>query len=308
MKQVKPLESFLDADKELSLFDIVLPLLKMSERGVPEEHLGSCFPIGIGLYATAAHVFEPFMQARHRYKPFDRRSEPPSLEEKLARQRDMVDSKLFEGVDVNCGALVLDQAAIREGTFKPLGFSLARHVVIFLDDDLALLFLHEDKRRNVRSLHQPLNVLPIVETPKGEEEIIVTGFPGRHNRFEIGVVDVKLEGAARLGLVASEGKLSQLHDVKRDEGQCFYPCIETTASMLHGDSGGPAISKERCGVVGVNSAGLDSPGYSVVSWTGKALDWDFELPFDLTLGSLAIPAGQPVSLRRMAEAKVIFVV
>jgi hypothetical protein len=40
MKQLKLAESFLDDKQELSLFDVVLPLLKMSERGVPEALLG----------------------------------------------------------------------------------------------------------------------------------------------------------------------------------------------------------------------------------------------------------------------------
>lgn len=309
MRQVTAADSFLDDAHELSLFDVVLPLLKLDERGKPTGHLGSCFPIGIGLYATAAHVFEPFMEARRRYKPPDPRAEPLSHQEKLDRQRDMIAEEAFEGVDVNCGALVLDQAATREGEYRSLGFSLVRHVVSFLDDDLALLFLHDDKRRNSCNQRQPISVLPIVENPMEGDEIIVAGFPGRTNRFDIGVVDGKLQGRVGLGLVASEGTISRLHPVKRDEGQCFYPCIETTASMLNGHSGGPAISKASSGVAGVNSAGgQHMPGYSVLSWTGKALDWDFELPFDLTLGEQVVAAGQPVSLRRMAEAGVVHIV
>lgn len=308
MKQVPLAESFFDDERELSLFDVVLPLFKMTDRAVPEELLGSCFPIGIGVYATAAHIFDPFMQARHRYKPLDPREEPPTLEEKQDRQREMKADRLFEGIDVNCGAMVLDQAAIREGQYKLCGFSLVRHVVIFLDDDLALLFLHEDKRRNSNGEVSPITCLPLVENPKAGDSITVAGFPGKNNQINVQVVDGKIEGAAGLGLVASDGEITHMHEVKRDEGHCFYPCIETTASMLPGHSGGPAISKETWGVSGINSASFGGDGYSVISWSGKALDWEFELPFETTLGTHKIPCGSPVSLRRMAECEVIKII
>lgn len=308
MKQVTFAESFLGDDRELSLFDVVLPLFKLTDRGVPEALLGSCFPIGIGVYATAAHIFEPFMQARHRYKPLDPRREPPTLQEKLARQQDMKAERLFEGINVNCGALVLDQAAIREGRYNLLGFSLVRHVVIFLDDDLALLFLHEDKRRNAKGEVAPIACLPLVETPKVGDGITVTGFPGKNNRMKVEVVDGKIQGDFWLGLVASDGEITNMHEVKRDEGHCFYPCIETSASMLPGHSGGPAISKESWGVSGVNSASIGGEGYSVISWSGKALDWEFELPFETTLGTHTIPCGSSISLRRMAECEVIRII
>jgi hypothetical protein len=308
LKQLKLAESFLDDKQELSLFDVVLPLLKMGDRGVPELLLGSCFAIGVGVYATAAHIFEPFMQARHRYKPFDPRKEPPTIGEKLDRQSDMTANKLFEGVDVNCGAIVLDQAAIRAGQYKLIGFSLVRHVVIFLDDDLAILFLHDDKRRNVNADRHPIAILPIIENPKVGDEITVAGFPGKNNQINFGVVDGKIEGAAWIGLVASDGVITHKHEVMRDVGHCFYPCIETTASMLPGHSGGPAISKETWGVSGVNSASIGGHGYSVISWAGKALDWDFELPFDIILGKHSIPSGDPISLRRMAECEVIRII
>jgi len=48
MKQFTLAESFLADDRELSFFDVVLPLFKMTDRGVLEALLGSCFPIGIG--------------------------------------------------------------------------------------------------------------------------------------------------------------------------------------------------------------------------------------------------------------------
>ncbi|MEZ6048747.1 MAG: CPXCG motif-containing cysteine-rich protein [Planctomycetaceae bacterium] len=308
MKQLKVEESFLDDYQELSLFDVISPLFKMDEHGVPEQLLGSCFAIGVGIYATAAHIFDPFTEARRLYKPLDPRDGPPPLEDKLNRQADMKANRLFEGVDVNCGALVFEHSGIREGKLSPKGFSLVRHVVIFLDEDIALLFLHEDERGSTTNDQRPIAILPLIEHPQVGEVLTVAGYPGSNNRIQFDVIEQKIEGAAWIGLVASEGEITRLNEFKRDEGQCFYPCIETTASMKPGHSGGPAISKDSWGVVGVNSSSLGNHGYSVVSWIGKAIDLDFELPFEIKLGTKAISSGSPISLRRMAECNVIRII
>ena len=313
MKQLVLSESFLDEEKELSYFDVVHPLLKLNAFGVPELILGSCFPIGIGIYASAAHIFKPFEEARREYKPYFPREEAMSEEEKIERMKDMQARNLFEAVDVNCGAMILDQAEIRLGNRRLLGISLARHVVVFLDHDLALIFLHDDKRRNVRGERSPITCLPIVEKPNIGEEITVAGFPGKNNKLKIEVKNGKIEGAIGLGLVASSGEITAKHIDKRDDAKCFYPCFETTACMLSGHSGGPAISVESWGVVGVNSTGFDSESggaieYSVVSWIGKALDAEFVLPFDVTLGKREVTAGENISLRLMAEYEVIRII
>ena len=86
MEQLKPEESFLDDEKELSLFDVVFPLFEMDINTKPLKLLGSCFPIGKGIYATAAHVFKIFTDVRNEYKPLDPQDRVMSLEEMLDRQ------------------------------------------------------------------------------------------------------------------------------------------------------------------------------------------------------------------------------
>jgi hypothetical protein len=135
--QVGLLTSFLDDERKLSFYDVVFPLVKLRANRTPEYLLGTCFPLGSGLYATAAHIFDAFMNVRDRYKGLDRRPDPLTVEEKTERQKDMQENHLFESLDVNCGALVLDQAELRKGNYKALGFSLVYHVLLFLDDDFA---------------------------------------------------------------------------------------------------------------------------------------------------------------------------
>jgi hypothetical protein len=314
MKQISLSESFLGEDKRLSYFDLVHPLFKMNSLGVPESLLGSCFPIGVGFYVTAAHIFEPFEETRREYKPYFPRAEPLSLEEKTERMNDMRNRKdLFKNVDVNCGAVILDQSAIRVGRLKHRGRSLARYVVIFYDYDLAIIFLHEDERRNIDGERMPIACLPIIEEPKVGEKFTLVGFPGKNNRIKVEVRDGELVGEAWLGLVASSGEITAKHEVKRDEAKCFYPCLETTACMLSGHSGGPAISTDSLGVLGVNSTGFDAEDgsvieYSVVSWMGKALDAEFALPYEMTLGKRKVKAGENISLRVMAECDVIKII
>ena len=301
MRQVKLQDSFLDERRELSLYDVVFPLLSMTESGVPEFLLGSCFPLGRGLYATAAHVFEPFMIARRRYTRLQSCDTPLTDDEKSERARDIATARPFDDIDVNCGALILDQAAIRNGEFRLVGFSLVKHIEMFLDDDLALLFLHDDKRRNKHGDIAPIGCLPITESPSVGEKVTVTGFPARNHRIKIEQKDRLVDFSAWLGLVESSGEICKLNTVKRDNAVCFFPCIETTARMAAGHSGGPAISIDTGGVIGVNSTGLESTAYSVVSWIGKALDHEFTLPFAVQAGDCDIAPGRVVSLRLLAK-------
>ncbi len=314
MKQITPEASYLDSSKELSFFDVVHPLFKLDTFGVPTSLLGSCFPIGIGIYVTAAHVFEPFEEAWREYKPYFPRYEPLSMTEKFDRLKDMQQrNDLFQNADANCGALILDQAAIRAGVLKHVGMSLARHVIVFFDHDLALIFLHEDKRRNIMGNRSPIACLPIVENPKVGEQFILAGFPGKNNKLKIDVSNNTIGGSIGLGLVTSTGQITSLFPVKRDDSKCFFPCFSTTARMLSQHSGGPAISVDSWGVLGVNSTGFDGEDgttidYSVVSWIGKALEAKFDLPFDIQLGSKTVKAGDAFSLRTMADSGVIHII
>jgi hypothetical protein len=148
MPPVRIEKSFIDGERTLSYYDLVLPFFKMEADGTPTKLVGTCFPVGRGIYLTAAHNFDGFQEARGRYKRQSAEKKAPTLEEMAQRLQWMKEDRFLEGADVNTGALVLDPAAIRRGKLEPLGFSLVTSLIMALDFDLAVLFVADDKRRN----------------------------------------------------------------------------------------------------------------------------------------------------------------
>ena len=136
-------------------YDLVLPFYKMAADGTPTELVGTCFPIGIGIYLTAAHNFAGFEEARRTIQTAVGRKDGPNSGGDGQRLQWMKEDHFLEGEDVNCGALVLDQVAIRRGKLKALGFSLVTSVIMTLDFDLAVLFVRNDQRRNPRRQQKP---------------------------------------------------------------------------------------------------------------------------------------------------------
>jgi len=276
MPPVLVADSFMDDERKVSYYDVVLPLYKLAQGRSPEL-IGTCFPIGIGIYLTAAHNFDIFGQVKHHYGRRGGEMTQLTREELLERQREMEKDRFLEGADVNLAPLVLDQAAIRRGELKALGFSLPPFVSVAYDFDLAVIFSPNDLRRNAEGQASPIPVLTIQETPVIGQKIEVAGFPGANHR-----IDVTDEGGQRttaigLTMIVNEGEIVELHPVMRDAGIAFYPCIQTTVNILPGHSGGPAFCKETLNVVGINSTG-GFTDYGMISWIGKALDADRRIP------------------------------
>src|SRR5438309_9004671 len=90
----------------------------------------------------------------------------------------MREDPFLEGADVNTGALVLDQTAIRRGKPEPLGFSLVTGVMMKLDFELAVLIVADDKRRNPEGQAAPIACSSFIETPRVGQRIAVAGLPG----------------------------------------------------------------------------------------------------------------------------------
>lgn len=300
MPAIKVEDSYIDAERMLSYYDLVLPFYKMNADGSPKNLVGTCFPIGRGIYLTAAHNFDAFLAARNRYKRRSAEKTPPTLEEMAHRLQWMKEDRFLEGVDVNTGALVLDQAALRRGKLEPLGFSLVTSIMMALDFDLAVLIVADDKRRNADGQEAPISCFSLIETPHIGQAISVAGFPGECNELAINESGEKPQFSIGLSLVVNEGIVSELHPIMRDLGHAFFPCLQTTADILPGHSGGPAFCRETLSVVGISSIG--GIAGSMISWVGKALDAELVTPIGLTIGGKTLNAGGATTLRKIAEA------
>ncbi|WP_373650313.1 trypsin-like peptidase domain-containing protein [Schlesneria sp. DSM 10557] len=303
MPHVLVADSFLDEERKVSYYDVVLPFFKMAADGTPIEHVGTCFPIGIGIYLTAAHNFEGFQKTRGRYKRQSPEKTAPTMEEMVERLEWMKEDKFLEGADVNCGAIIFDPAAIREGQLKPLGISYVTSVLMTLDFDLAVLLVRDDARRNLDGERTPIPCLSLIENPHIGQKIAVAGYPGAKNKFKLTEVDGKPKVNFGVSLVVNEGEITDLYPIMRDVGPAFFPCLQTDIDIAPGQSGGPAFCKETLSVVGINSIG--GIGGGLVSWAGKAFDAELLTPIGLTIGGKSLNAGEATTLRELAEAGMI---
>ena len=179
--------SFVDDERTISYYDFVHPLYKIHDAG-PPELIGTCFPIGIGIYLTAAHNFDLFGAVRNQFKNQSGEKAAPTEEEMPERKRIMEETRFLEGTSVNLAPLILDQAAIRQGQLKNLGFSLPVFVSVAYDFDLAVLFVENDVRRNPEGQPKPIACLSIQETPTVGQKVVVAGFrprcPDRRGGFQ----------------------------------------------------------------------------------------------------------------------------
>ncbi len=132
------------------------------------------------------------------------------------------------------------------------------------------------------------------------QKIAVAGFPGESNELTTTEAGEKSKYSIGLSLVVNEGEIVKLHPDMRNLGHAFFPCLETTADIRPGQSGGPAFCMETLSVVGINSIG--GIGGGLVSWVGKALDAELVTPIGLTLGGQRLEPGEGTTLRKMGEA------
>ena len=54
MPSIRVKDSFIDEERTVSFFDLVLPLYRMADNGMPIKLEGTCFPIGRGIYLGSA--------------------------------------------------------------------------------------------------------------------------------------------------------------------------------------------------------------------------------------------------------------
>lgn len=199
--------------------------------------------------------------------------------------------------------MILDQAALRQGKLEPLGFSRVTSVIMALDFDLAVLFIEDDKRRNPDGKKGPIACFSLIETPHVGQEVAVAGFPGESNKLGITEDGGEPKSSFGLSLAVNEGEVTELYPVMRDSGHAFFPCLKTSADIRPSHSGGPAFCRETLSIVGINSIG--GIAASMISWVGKALDAELVTPIGLTIGGQTVKAGGAMTLRTLADARVI---
>lgn len=243
-------ESFFPRIPNVSIYDVVFPVVSLTAEGRPSHLIGTCFALGdSGLYATAAHLFDEFDAINQALR------QTGEIEEfHESDHEDLIDQ---EGM--KCGIVHFYRN-------EWLGITLVDALTMCIAHDVAFLYAAND----FRGRNKPR--LSIIEFPVIGDEIQVVGYPDSHNGMQVVGGDVP-DLSFDLALVDSVGKIEEPFPNGRDNNLAYFPCLSTSASMRSGQSGGPVIDMDKMGVVGINSrsfAGVDN--YSVVSWLGKALD------------------------------------
>jgi hypothetical protein len=279
-------QSYFPAKPAVSAYDLAFPVVRLTPDVLVVGLLGTCFPVANGLYVTAAHLFEPFSTINREL----RRQQGGSGQIRVTLD------ELVDAESMKCGILTFD----RKGKG---GVTLVDALTMCLSHDMALLFAANDLRGRSRPL------LPIVELPGVGDEIVLLGYPATSNDIQTDPED-PAQVVAHLILLEGRGRITASHPEGRDKVLATYPCLETSASMSSGQSGGPVLDCKRVAVIGVNSRSHgEEADYSVVSWLGKALD----VPFGFDGVEFRSASGKAVrvnntTLRKLADAGIVQIV
>ena len=277
-------ESFFPRIPNVSIYDVVFPVVSLTTEGIPFQLIGTCFALGsCGLYATAAHLFDEFGSINQALR---QTGEIEKFHE--SDHEDLIDR---EGM--KCGIVHFYRN-------EWLGITLVDALTMCIAHDVAFLYAAED----LRGRNKPR--LSIIENPVIGDDILVVGYPASHNGMQVvggEVPDLSFD----LALVDSAGQIEESYPNGRDSHLANFPCFSTSASMRSGQSGGPVIDMSKMGVVGVNSrsfAGVDN--YSIISCLGKALDVliDFE-DLEVRNDSGEVIPLKNTTLRQLAKRGVI---
>lgn len=272
--------SFFPRAPKISIYEVVFPLVKVDKKGNVIESLGSCFAIaGGGLYLTAAHIFKPFLDINTELRKY------PEQRSKLYYDLNEYRCAIVKQISAGNGNLRWELKTIHSLCFS-------------CDQDLVFLLV-EDEDFEACSPR-----LPIKENPMTGDRIKIVGFSKEYNFSK---PNAKGSKDLFMALVESEGVIQQLFEEKRDSVMCWFPCLQTSAQMDSGHSGGPAILWPDLAVCGINSVSPDD-GYSMVAWLGKSLD----SPIGLTGYSLSIEGKshnlEDMTLRDLSQHGVVNIV
>jgi hypothetical protein len=243
-------ESFFRNRSDVSIYDVIFPVVSLSADGSESKLIGTCFALGShGLYATAAHLFEEFGEINQELRKSGKIEEFHE-----ADHEDLIDHDRMR-----CGIVHFHRD-------QWLGISPVDRLSMCIAHDVAILFSAND----YRGKNKP--GLSIIETPAKDDEVLVLGYPDSHNSMNV-VGGENSELAFDIALAGSSGRITEEFSYRRDGFLAFYPCFSVSAFMSHGQSGGPCLNMKNMGVIGINSRSMDGKdAYSVVSWLGKALD------------------------------------
>lgn len=237
--------SYFPQDPSVSVYQVVFPVFKIDEYAKPLELIGSCCAIGAGgLFISAAHLFKPFSDLKHE------REKPDIFRKRFTYQQDelRVGVCKFQKKDSAMAAKILP----------------VQDLNLFTEHDIALFWVQEGE---MPPRNQPR--LAICENPKLGQNIKIIGYPGVGNAFA--PQDERNKAVFASSLVESNGIITNFFPTGRDHGHAWFPCIETSARMAAGHSGGAAIDFSIPALIGTNSVSGDENS-SLVSWVAKILD------------------------------------
>lgn len=250
----------------LNPYDVVLPLFSANEFGQPKSQIGSCFSISrIGLYMTAAHIYRPFQDLIAEYK------KPAILRQRSLR---------WHMNDLRTAVLRSER---QNKEIKPI-YDPVEAVFIFMTTDIALIF--------ATPRGDGPHFLPAAFLGDGMAQGMAVshlGYPGIENKIEWTENAISCD----ITLVETQGLLGNLYPEGRDHGHAWFPCVQSSANIAPGHSGGPVLFQRKPVVIGVNSIS-DGESGSILAPIGYILD--SPITTDITIK----PAGEaPFSLKDM---------
>jgi hypothetical protein len=282
MKKIPLSQSYFPQDTKVSVYQVVFPVFKIDENVKPIELLGSCCAISNGgLYLSAAHLFQPFVDYKNE-------QQKPNVLRKLLRYKK---DELRVGIGKFYG----------EGSQTRFKILPVHNLNIFTDHDIAIFMVQEEQMPPPDGPR-----LAILENLKLKQSLKIIGYPGTANSFAKGENNSKSTFHAALD--ESEGRILAFYPNGRDRGHAWFPCIETDAKMNAGHSGGAAIDFSVPALVGINSiSGNDD--LSLVSWIAKILDEEFGMEgLLLTTNDGAQIKLESITLRQLSRMGLIKII
>lgn len=98
--------------------------------------------------------------------------------------------------------------------------------------------------------------------------VIMLGYPLTEIKTKGNLLNINLK------YVSQEGHVSDVHELKRDNGMLNFPCFRIDSPVNHGFSGGPVFWEDRiCGIV--SGGGFDDCTYAASLWPLCLLEYKY---------------------------------
>jgi hypothetical protein len=263
-----------------SVYELVHPVFRLNEQGIPIELIGSCAQIArMGIYLTAAHLFPIFESLN------GERRKPEILQRRI----------LLREEDNRIGIF-------KRNNLESFSFHKAHSVNVFFHHDIAIIHVIHDSPDPL----PPGPRLPIKEDVAKGAGITVLGYPASSNQFKVECDENNKIKVVHFtpSMVKSEGKVVDLHPNGESNSICFFPTIESDAKTEPGHSGGPVMTNDF-GLIGICSSSFDD-GNSQFAWISKVLDEEFSSPgLSITAEDGTQTNCTKITLRKLMEKDIL---